>query len=81
MLNEKNFSVPNSKRIFMSVSEVCEELGVSEAYAYRLMREMNDELKAAGFYTIQGRVDRKFFHEKFYGTSQQVERGTQNASV
>jgi len=70
-----------SNKIFMSVSEVCEELGVSEAYAYRLMREMNDELKAAGFYTIQGRVDRKFFHEKFYGTSQQVERGTQNASV
>ena len=68
-------------RIFMTVDEVCEELGVSEAYAYRLMREMNDELKAAGFYTIQGRVDRKFFHEKFYGTSLQVGGGEQNASV
>lgn len=70
-----------SNRIFMTVEEVAEELGVSESYAYKLMREMNSELKATGYYTIQGRVDRKFFHEKFYGTSSQVERGTQNASV
>lgn len=70
-----------SNRIFMSVEEVAEELGVSVSYAYKLMREMNSELKKTGYYTIQGRIDRKFFHEKFYGTSQQVERGEHNASV
>ena len=32
---------------------------------------MNEELKEAGCITIAGRIDRKFFHEKFYGTREQ----------
>ena len=70
-----------SNRIFMTVEEVAEELDVSVSYAYKLMQGMNRELKATGYYTIQGRINRKFFHEKFYGTSQQGERGCRDASV
>lgn len=55
-------------QMFMRVDEVAEELGVSVPYAYRLIRSMNAELKKTGCITIAGRVDRKFFHEKFYGT-------------
>ena len=54
--------------LFMRVSEVAQELDVSESYAYKLVREMNEELKAMGCITIQGRLDRKYFHEKIYGT-------------
>lgn len=57
--------------IFMRVEEVAEELGVSIPYAYKLIRSMNEELKEAGWITIAGRIDRKFFHEKFYGTREQ----------
>lgn len=57
--------------IFMRVEEVAEELGVSIPYAYKLIRSMNEELKEAGCITIAGRIDRKFFHEKFYGTTEQ----------
>ena len=57
--------------IFMRVEEVAEELGVSIPYAYKLIRSMNEELKEAGCITIAGRIDRKFFHEKFYGTREQ----------
>ena len=57
--------------IFMRVEEVAEELGVSIPYAYKLIRSMNEELKEAGFITIAGRIDRKFFHEKYYGTREQ----------
>ena len=57
--------------IFMRVEEVAEELGVSIPYAYKLIRSMNEELKEAGCITIAGRIDRKFFHEKFYGTIEQ----------
>jgi len=35
---------------------------------------MNAELKKTGCITISGRIDRKFFHEKFYGTRSQSER-------
>ncbi len=52
----------------MRVNEVAEELGVSVPYAYKLIRELNKELKKTGCITIAGRIDRKFFHEKFYGT-------------
>ena len=60
--------------MFMRVDEVAEELGVSIPYAYKLIRPMNAELKKTGCITISGRIDRKFFHEKFYGTRSQSER-------
>lgn len=36
-------------------------------YSYKLIRQLNEELKARGYITIAGRIDRKFFHEKLYG--------------
>ena len=55
-------------QIFMRVDEVAEELGVSVPYAYKLIRQLNEELKAKGFLTIAGRVNRQYFNERFYGT-------------
>ncbi len=61
-------------QMFLRVEEVAEELGVSKPYAYKLIRSMNAELKKTGCITISGRIDRKFFYEKFYGTRDQHER-------
>lgn len=61
-------------QMFLRVEEVAEVLGVSIPYAYKLIRSMNEELKKAGCITISGRIDRKFFYEKFYGTRDQQER-------
>lgn len=63
-----------SGQMFMRVDEVAKELGVSKPYAYKLIRTMNEELKETGCITIAGRIDRKFFYEKFYGTRNQTER-------
>ena len=57
-----------AERMFIRVSEVAEALDVSKPYAYKLIRELNEELKRKGCITIAGRIDRKFFFEKFYGT-------------
>ena len=57
-----------ANQIFMRVNEVAEELEVSMSYAYKLIRQMNKKLAKTGCITISGRIDRKFFHEKFYGT-------------
>lgn len=57
-----------AEKIFMRVDEVAEELGVSVPYAYKLIKKLNEELKKTGCITIAGRIDRKFFYEKFYGT-------------
>lgn len=58
----------------MRVEEVAEEMGVSVPYAYKLIRRLNKELKEKGCITIAGRIDRKFFHEKFYSTKSNDER-------
>jgi len=57
--------------MFLRVDEVAEALGVSVPYAYKLIRSMNEELRKTGCITISGRIDRKFFYEKFYGTRNQ----------
>ena len=56
-----------AERMFMRVGEVAEALDVSKPYAYRLIRELNEELRRKGCITIAGRIDRMFFYEKFYG--------------
>lgn len=44
---------------FMRVEEVAEVLEVSTSFAYKVIRQLNDELKANS-----GRVNRKYFQEK-----------------
>ena len=48
---------------FMRVEDVAEELGVSKSYAYKIVQKLNAELKAMGYLTISGRVNRKYFLE------------------
>ena len=68
----KEFTMAN--QIFMRVNEVAEELGVSVPYAYKLIRQMNEELAKTGGITISGRIELKFFDEKFYGTRTETVR-------
>ena len=51
---------------FIRAEEVAAELDVSKPYAYKLIRQLNEELKAKGFLTIAGRVNRQYFNERFY---------------
>ena len=70
-----------NNQIFMRANEVAEELGVSVAYAYKLIRELNVELQKQGYITINGRVSRKYFTEKLYGNSTGSEKGATYVSV
>lgn len=55
------------KSKFVSTEEVANELGVSKSFAYKIIRQMNDELKNKGFMIVAGKVSRVFYEEKFYG--------------
>lgn len=57
---------------FIRVDEVAKELEVSKPYAYKLIRQLNDELSAKGFLTISGRVNRQYFNERLYGAGKDV---------
>ena len=49
---------------FLTVDEVAQELQVSKSYAYKVVRELNTELKQLGYVTVTGRVNTKFFWKK-----------------
>ena len=53
------------KQSFMRAEDVAKELGVSVSHSYKIMQQLNKELKAKGYMTIAGRVNRKYFMEKF----------------
>ena len=54
---------------FLKVEDIMEILGISKSAAYKLMRELNDEIVKKGYIAIRGRVNRKYFEERFYGMS------------
>jgi len=62
------------KQSFMRAEDVAKELEISVSHAYKIMRKLNAELKAQGYMTIAGRVNRKFFMEKFcYSSAERKE--------
>jgi len=56
-----------STSAFINAEEVSRIMGVSKAYAYRIIKKLNDELSAKGYLVIQGKTSKKYFCEKFYG--------------
>ena len=50
----------------MRADEVAKELGVSRSYAYKLIKQLNEELRKKGYITVAGRVSRRYFNEKLY---------------
>ena len=55
---------------YMTVVEVAETLGISKSHAYKIVHQLNQELKDKGFITIAGRINRRYFNEKVcYGGS------------
>ena len=56
-----------SNRVFIRADEVATAFGVSKAYAYKVVRDLNKELKEKGFITIAGKVNRIYFEERIYG--------------
>lgn len=51
---------------FYRVEDVKQILGISESKAYKIIQQLNKELKQKGYITIAGRVPIKYFKEKYY---------------
>ena len=41
-----------TNRTFMTVEEVAAELGVSKSYAYKIVKQLNEELQKLGYLTV-----------------------------
>ena len=53
-----------TNRTFMTVEEVAAELGVSKSYAYKIVKQLNEELQKLGYLTVAGRVNTKYVTAK-----------------
>lgn len=64
-----------SDNLFLTAPEVAKTLGISVAFAYKIMRDLNEELKAKGFIVVSGRVNRQYFLERTcYGVSEPIRK-------
>ncbi len=57
---------------FLNAEQVADELGISKPFAYKVIRELNVELKEKGFVIIAGRISTKYFEERFYGVQKNI---------
>lgn len=52
--------------VYVKAAEVAEITGVSKSKAYKIIAQLNNELKAKNYMVIHGRVPRKYLMEKIY---------------
>lgn len=52
---------------YITAAEVAEQMGVSSRTGYRIVQQLNSELKEKGFITTSGKCPRKYFLERTYG--------------
>lgn len=55
--------------LFYTVVDVMNILGVSRGKAYKIMKELNEELQEKGYIVIAGKIPKQFFNEHYYGLS------------
>ena len=65
----------STNKLIMTAGEIAESLGVSKSFAYKIVQRLNAELRSKGFYTVSGKVSRRFFEEKFYGAQSASQQG------
>ena len=53
--------------IYFTAMEVANMLGVSRAKAYKIIKELNDELSNRGYLVVSGKIPKKYFSERYYG--------------
>lgn len=51
---------------YVHINEVMERLEVKEGTAYKIIQNLNKELKKKGYIAINGKIPRKFFNERCY---------------
>lgn len=51
---------------FIRAEELAEIMEISVPYAYKIIKQLNQELDAKGYITITGRVNREYFNERVY---------------
>ena len=60
----------NGQNYLLTAGKVAETLGVSKGHAYKLIRELIEELQSIGYLVVAGKVSKAFWETKFYDYNQ-----------
>ena len=55
------------EKYYLTVNEVAEYMGISVPTAYKIIRKLNNELAKAGYITVAGKINKRYFEKKTYG--------------
>ncbi len=64
-----------SNKTFITALEISEAVGISMGYAYKIIRDLNRELKNDGYLIISGKCPRRYFEKKWYGFGEEYKQG------
>lgn len=53
--------------LYYTANEIMDMLGISRGHAYKIVKQLNQELASKGFIVIAGKVPKKYFAEHYYG--------------
>ena len=56
--------------MFYNAEDIMNMLGIGRSKAYEIIKTLNCELNDKGFITVQGKVSKKYFHQRVYGTEE-----------
>ena len=56
----------------LTAQDIAEMCSISESMGYKIIRQLNSELKAKGYIVFQGRVSKAYFMEKVYGMEGEI---------
>lgn len=51
---------------FLRAEDVANMLGVSTVTGYRIIKQLNDQLKEQGYIVVAGKISKRYFNEKVY---------------
>ena len=54
-----------SEQYFLRAEDVQEVLGCSHSHAYKVIRDLNTEIKALGYMTMTGRVEKSYLMKRY----------------
>lgn len=57
-------------KLYLNVHDVMDLLGISKSKAYQIIKDLNGEMSAKGYLTVNGKVNRRYLLERCY--SQEV---------
>ena len=67
-----------NKKMYVDVTEVCEDWGVSRAQGYKIIKQLNERMLAINpnLIVLSGKANRKFYEENCYGMAKEAKKKT-----